>query len=173
MYWPCMLSISALHWGLQPRRSFPLSSALFDCICCGLCSFFQLGNLLHSKWIPAASGGITITSARLLVMAQYIVRLSSTCKLVCMMFETVDGGLISVFINQGKLKGHGRCLPAPQDCLLCMTGATSGRHERAAGNFGRQMLMQKGTEAARICGSYCPSAQLLRLILIFHFSWLA
>lgn len=33
----------------------------------------MLGNLLGRAWIPAVSGGMTMTSARLNVMAQYIV----------------------------------------------------------------------------------------------------
>lgn len=82
MCWPFMLWISTLHRALHPRCSSPPSPALFDRVCSRLSSFFMPGNLLSAAWVHAASGGITMTSARLFVMAQYIVCPSSTSTLM-------------------------------------------------------------------------------------------
>lgn len=78
----CALAGPLVFWHLQPdkqsRRASPLFGALFYCIPSGLCSFMisyhMLGNLLNHAWIPAFSGGMTMTSARLNVVGQYIVR---------------------------------------------------------------------------------------------------
>ena len=78
----CALAGPLVFWHLQPdersRPASPLFGALFYCILSGLCSFvmasLMLGNLLDHAWIPAFSGGMTMTSARLDVVGQYIVR---------------------------------------------------------------------------------------------------
>lgn len=69
---------------------FAFTGTLANCILSALCSFFKLGDLLNRAWIPAASGGMTMTSARLHVMAQYLVRLSLQAHLVAL------DGLIAV-----------------------------------------------------------------------------
>lgn len=51
-----------------------MAGTLANCVLSGLGSFFMLGNLLNRAWIPAVSGGMTMTTLRLNVMAQYLVR---------------------------------------------------------------------------------------------------
>ncbi|KAK9821385.1 hypothetical protein WJX74_006979 [Apatococcus lobatus] len=70
--WPLLVCLVVPHLTDAARQAASLDRALINFICSGLCSFFMLGNLLNRAWVPAVSGGMTMTTARFSVLAQYI-----------------------------------------------------------------------------------------------------
>ena len=72
----------ATEWTQWTRGSLPLVGALANCVLGGLGSFFMLGNLLNRARIPAVSGGMTMATVRLNIMAQFVVRPPFTAVLV-------------------------------------------------------------------------------------------